>query len=964
MDKLIKYSIKHPISTIMYFIIITIISIVSIITIPMDFLPNIKEHDLLVSIIYPGMSAEQIKEVVTIQSENAFSSLKGIKEISSVSRDNCAFIKIKLHDNININTALIDSRQIIDQLEQTLPEDCLKPEVDILNSDKNSIIKVSLTSKEKNIPTLRELAENALKHNLQTIQGIGKIKVFGGCVEQIEVLYDIQKAQSLNLSPEIISESIINTNFEYPAGSIKDNNNEYTLKTSSIFKRIDDINNVLIPLEKTSVPLSEIATIKTTTSDKTSLAYENTNECILIDIHKKNNANPLLTASKIKSAIKNFQNEYPTINFKIINDSSIEIKKSIFSILISALISSLITYFVIYYFFRKKTISILLSIPIPLCIIFSILCLRIFGRSLNLFSLSGISIAIGMIVDPSIVIIENIILNNTKKNSDELIYNSIQQVKSSTINSSLTTIIVFTPFFFFSGNFGELFSDLSISVISSIIFSALISLTLLPSCYKIFLSKYKIQNINLNLVEHSTSIYKNSLTKILDKKNKFFLLISLISISLLFVPFSLLIKKEFSPITKSKNITFTLDFPANYSITKIEDEIKKILNSFTNNFPKCDINTTSGIEVNDYDKLADVFFNQNSVTFNIKLDSYKSKNAVTNFFKNKTFPIHEINSQDLITKALDINSIYIFSSQNKNDLKEFSKKYPDAIPALNVKEHIFTPNDQTLNYFNITKAEISNYLYYSLEGIQSGYFSKANKQIPIYVKPSSKISDLNQVHYFSNQKNIKLTSLGKITITENDKILYRYDRKDSKIILSPPKEQQNIISTSNQKLKEIIYSSILILLFVIILLYCLLGAQLESFKIPIILFLSIIPGFTGAMFALLITGNSLNINSLLSLIVLSGIAINNSIILLEALSEKNNLTKQQAITLLSKKVRPILITTITTILALLPFILIKDISPSQCSMSIALCGGLLFSVISSLVYIPFFIFKEQKWTKI
>ncbi|MCQ2600817.1 MAG: efflux RND transporter permease subunit [Treponema sp.] len=959
MNKIISYSIKHPVSIFMYFILLTILGIICLTTISMDFLPRIKEHTLLVSTVYPGMSAEQMREIITIPVETSFSSLRGLKTISSVTRDNCCFVKIELHNNVNINNALIDSRQIIDQLENQLPQDCIKPEVDIYNSDKNLILKLAITSNNKTIPEIRKLAETELKHSLQVANGIGHISIIGGYEDQIQITYDPFKLHSLNLTPDYISTAIINTNYEFPAGLIKDVNNEYILKTSALFKNIEDINNVKLLVSDSILNLEELAKPVFFHSNMNTFCFINSKECISLSIKKKNNANPIKTINDIKKILAVFSSNHDDIDISIIQDTSIEIRHSIFSVLFSALLSTIITFLVIYYFFRNKIISVILSLPIPLCILFTFICLKSLNHSINLFSLSGISISIGMLVDASIVVLENIISNQSNISNDSKIYNAVIQVKSSTINSVLTTIIVFTPFFFIPGNFGELFSDLSISVITSIFLSGIISLTLVPACYKQFIYSNQNYNSNIFIISKLENRYRIILNHLLDT-NKCKIYLALFIISFLCIPLAIFTKKEFSPKITSLIHYFTIELPPNQTMTKSQKQVKEIILNFTEKFPDCTIYTVAGLEPSDFENLADVKSNPYNVTFTIILPQKDRLKNIINFFNDQNFIYQHTEAKDFMAKSLDLSSSHIYSCNTLDEIYAFSKITPDAIPNFKMKEYTFIPDQIKLEHYKIPSSYISNYAYNYLEGIECGTLKKENKDIPIILKPESKFNSYNSIFIPINNQTIPLSTLGKFQTSEKDKIYFRYNRKDSKII-NNPSQTQNLISPSKEKIYELLTSSILLIIFILILLYCLLGAQLESFTTPLILLVSILPGFTGSLLSLIATRNSLNLNSLLSLIVLSGISINNSIILLESVSLYKKISKLKFVKILSSRLKPILITTITSILSLLPFMFIKTRNNSQSSMAIALCGGLLSSVISSLLFIP--ILLKKKVTK-
>lgn len=369
MNRLINFSIKHPVSIIMYTLLITMAGLLSLISIPLDYLPKLKDHTLLVSVFYNGLSAEQIKTTITIPVENALSSLQGLKNMSSTIRDNCSFTMLELHNDININTALIDSLQILEQLDSSLPEDCLKPEVDIYEQEKNSLLKISIVPNNATLETVYQIAKNEIKHTLQTIPGIGSIQINGGRDQEIHILYDPMQLASKNILPQSIAESIIKTNYEYPAGTISDEENEYLVKTSGTFKSTTDINNSSINLNGTVYKIEDLGNVTSSNSELTDFAFINNHECIQLCINKKSNANPIEVSDNIKKQIETFKENYPDMTFYISEDSSENIKTSIYSVLFSALLSSIITFIIIFIYFRKIKISLLLSLPIPLCIL-------------------------------------------------------------------------------------------------------------------------------------------------------------------------------------------------------------------------------------------------------------------------------------------------------------------------------------------------------------------------------------------------------------------------------------------------------------------------------------------------------------------------------------------------------------------------------------------------------------------
>lgn len=962
MNKIIEYSLKRPLTIIMLSILVCISGIISIFTIPMDFLPQISDRHILVSTSYQGIPAAQMKELVTIPIEDAFSSLKGIKNISSTTRDGMSFIKIELHYKTNINSALIESQQLIDKLSNILPNDCDKPEVEIFTTDKNKILTLALIPNTSDLIFTKDFASKEFKHILQTINGVGKIQIRGGEEEEITITFDPNLLNKLNLSLIDISDILKSTNYEYPLGTIKDKENEYILKSSNLFKNYNDIMNTFIPSKNYPIALKDIGTISSSKKNKTNFAFCNSKECVLIDIYKKSKSNPIQTTKSIIKKIKETEENYPSIKFKVIQDFSNEIKISILNVFISAIFGSLITFFVIYIFFKNIKLSLIISFPIPLCILFSIIILNLFSKTINLFSLSGITIAIGMTVDSSIIILETIISNsNGKILTDKNMYQSIIKSKKSIFSSSITTIIVFIPFFLLPGIFGELFTDLSISIISSIIFSYILSITFIPVLIKLFIKSQIHFNENkfilVTKTKYKTFLSKN-ITKISILKNLtiLFLLASFLSLSI--------IKKEMIPENKTNNFKVTVSFFNNNSIEAIQNKTYELIKKIETASPSTTIITIGGIDTTDKISLSNFLINQKDVTFHFFYKTPKDKNTIIKIIQSINLEYKIIPSQDLISSFLDLTNNYILLKPTNKEQNNFSFEKTPGKPNNFSQETIFIPDIKKCNFYKIPKYYISIFLYQLYEGIEAGFFFSNKKQIPITLNYNNNF-DLSNTFIHHEDKNIPLNILGHFSNQTTQKIFYRYNKNDAKEIEKNlfSKKNELIISLKEQQLKELKNNTFIILSVVILLLYCTLGAQFESFLLPLIFIFSLIPAFSGALFFLLLFNQSININSILSFVILFGIGVNNSIILFESIQNKKY-SVQTYINNFTEQLSPILITTITSCTALLPFTIDPFGINSQTSMSIALCAGLITSMISNQIIIPIlFNHSFKKWRK-
>lgn len=937
MNKLINFSIKHPLSIISYSLIFLLTGIISTFTIPIDFLPVLSQRTILVSTQYPSLPAKEISELITIPVEDAFSSLNGIKNISSTSRDNISLVKIQLHYGININRALIESNQIIDDLIQQLPEGTEKPKAEILNQENNKLLSLYITPEEDQITSASFIVNNEILHSLDTINGIGRIQITGTRNEQILIKLDIPLMNNYNISTDDVYNSLVESNYEYPAGTIQDNENEYSLKTNGSFNSITDVRECYI-YNSDNIPykLKQFASVEYQEEEPSSITLLNNRPCIKLDIYSRPEVNPIKTSNKVKNKINEYKENFINYDFIILNDRSIEIKKSIILILISSIISIIITFTTIYYFYRNCRIACILSVPIPASILFSITILKLTGRSLNLISLSGISISIGMVVDAAIVICDNLIQKtNTSLKVPNLIQLSIIEVRKSTVNSALTTILVFIPFFLIPGIFGELFSDFSIGVISSIFCSVLISFTLIPSLLKLnesYLSSHKTQ-----LLHKAKRLYSKYLSSRLN--NHYFSIILIITSILISLSIFLCLNKEFSPSSKNSKIIIQFDFPSNKNITYMTETTQTIIKELLKKYDDITITSDIGIDKNNFHLLIDPETSDHSTTLEIYTNSSSYADKIISYIKEVMPDVRQKNIPDYISQALNNrNMTILFFEQNKDEIFNL---FPNAIPNEKVTILNFNYDINKCSIYHLNPSQVVTSLYRQLNGFHCGVMTTTGISIPIIAKSkASPDIDSKNISILLKEHPVPLSAIGTFTIESKEKTIFRYDRKNAKIIYQTFNDKKyNSLNPEKESFSELLSVSISLFILVFLILYLALGAQFESYMTPLILLSSIIPGISGSFFLLFCTHSSLNVDTLLSLIIVSGISINNSIILIES---KNYISK----------ISSILITTVTSLLALIPFMFFAKTNPAQAQISFTLTGGIVFSFFSSLLTIP------------
>ncbi len=937
----------------MYFTLAFVLGFVSIFFINTSLLPQTKERWIIVSADYKGVKAKEIRKLIAMPLEESLSSLKDLKNCESICRDGFCLVKIELKWNSDANRALLETNSLIDSAMESLPEDCSRPFVKI-HKDNSGKIKLFIIPKGDDILSASDFAQNELKNKLLSVEECAELDFYGLQKKMIKIVVDYKKSAFYNLSLEDIARDMNNSNFDYPAGSIQDGDKEMIFKSEGAYKNRSDILNTFIKTTNEKLRLKDIAKIHDSIQKESSFCFYNGKPCIEATLLCKKNKNPLKFSCKIKRIVKNLNLKKTKPQIIISQDSSDEIKKVLLNLFASSAAGILISFALILFFFRSGKIACLIACSIPFCVLFSFLVLTLLGRSANIISLTGITICLGMVLDNSIVAIESVLENNNKeKNFSENLKASIENIFLSNKASTITTIIAFVPIFFIGGIIGELFIDLGISVFAGMLFSLIYSFTFLPASCVLFLEEEikKTKKITFKNLE-------NKYYSIIKKTNKKKFLCPAISAFSLVLCFFILIpiKKELQPKEKENNFLVQVSFEPGSGFDFLKNQGKEISKKLLKIKSIKNISCKGGIEKNDFETLSNPANCEENITFCIESDKIKKTFAeCQKIFNAMNLKYLLEEKSDLICERLSIKNHSLIAKDNPDDLLTTAKFYfgTDFAPNYFKNEKKFVANKHYMRKNKLSPLELSKALKYSFDGCETLPFYEAGDEIKMQVQYKdeefSSENKLALLKIFGQDSQIGIEALGHWENSFEESLFYRHNGKDAKIISekkankASQKERDCIVFLRKDNTADFLKNAFCLTAISFILLYCILGAQTESFLKPLIYFVALPPAILGAIIFLTIFRSSLNINSAIALAALLGMSVNNSILLHEGGV---------------KKFSSALITTITSLAALIPFAFDPfNINP-QSSLSLAICGGLLFSSAASFILIPNI--KERK----
>ncbi|HAK47301.1 MAG TPA: hypothetical protein DCO79_15455, partial [Spirochaeta sp.] len=498
--KIINLLLKRPVGVIMLWAGIILGGIWAGLTMEADFLPAFSVPKLTVIAPWQGVPASQIRELVTIPLEDSLSSLGGLKEINSISRDGIAVIELEFPWGTDRTEAGIRTREVIDLAWQRLPSDASKPQVLAADPGDVPIITLAVYPKNGDLMIARRLAARELRARLQRIEGVGSVQVSGGLVEEVLIRADFEAAAGIGYTLPVIAQALEASNIDSPSGTITEGRTEYIVKTRARAQNITELGDIYLPQlsedqGSSNVRLSDIADISIEARDPVSFYYSASGqndslEGVRIVIRRRDGFSPTKMAANILEEMPEIKRSFgESLSIEIVQDRSQALNKAMRNLVVSLLSGAFFAFIIILVFMKRLSRALILLVSLPASLLSAVLLLFLFGRSLNLMSLGGLALGVGMVVDNSIVITERLSRRVNARDSLQQrqinISETVVSLVPSLAGSTLTTVIVFLPLIFISGLPGALFGGLGLSVIFALGSSLAAALSLIPVLYMV-----------------------------------------------------------------------------------------------------------------------------------------------------------------------------------------------------------------------------------------------------------------------------------------------------------------------------------------------------------------------------------------------------------------------------------------------------------------------------------------------
>lgn len=1070
--KITQITTKRPVTTFMFFLAIVLLGFVSLKELSVDLLPDISYPRLSVVTEYAGVAPEEIETFVTQRLEAAVSRIPGLRRVESISKEGRSYMTLEFAWGTDMDFAMLHTREKLD--EAVIPEQAEEPTIIPLDPQSKPIM-VLAVSGDISLLELKEFSEELIKPRLEQIEGIGSAEIAGGVEREIQVEVKPELLSLYGLTIAEISQRISDFNQNLLGGSIRKGRFKYSLRVVGEFEVLDEIGEISLKTtqDRGIIRLKDVAQIQDSIKERQGITRLNQKESIGILVRKESGANTVKVTKDARMVLEEIKKEYAGIDLFIVSEQAKYIEEAISSVIRSIIFGGILAFFILFVFLQDLKTPIIIASVIPISIIATFNLLYFMDITLNIMSLGGLALGVGMLVDNSIVVSESIFRHKKLgANLLEAAYTGTKEVGMAVSASTLTTICVFLPVIYVHGVAGQLFKDQALTVTFALLSSLLVSLTLLPMLasrkfelkkkaeeqtgkegeiekpgkkskfryllypykglrwliYFLFKGIYFIFNFLSSfflqlflLVFHYMSLplrpvvsavfkgfnfvynkfasrYHTFLIWCLDNKGK--VLLASFAFLTLTLLFATQIPRELMPKPETASFELNLRTPVEYSLEQTAEVVSSIERWLARNKSVKDsfsqIGIVSGMEGLNPDvslNTAQIYVETQGVSqIDATIEGLRER---LNRFSDLNYSI--VKEQSTLAQLLAFSTAEIGLKIKGDDLiklKDLAEelveklKSIEGIADLNTNigegkpEFLIIIKKEALDKYDISPVTIGNFLVNAVRGKVSTQFREMEKRYDILVRMEEGTREnieslLNeQIRYRGSY--IPLRELVSYEMAKGPKEIRRENQqrevivtanlRGTKISQVVPKIQRKIdelslssgyrvvFSGEQEEMSKSFRSLIFAFCLAALLVYMIMAAQFESMIHPLLILFTLPMGLTGAVWALLLTGQTINVISVIGMVVLAGIVVNDAIVKVDYTNQlrRRGMNLREAIMEASRvRLRPILMTTVTTAFGLFPMSLgLGRGSELQQPLAISVVGGLILSTFLTLILIP------------
>ena len=999
------FCLKHKVTTIMAYVLIVVFGIMGFTSLPLALLPDIELPMAVVYTTYSNAGPQEVENMVTKTIESACASVSGMDEIQSLSSEGSSMVMVTFADGTDMDEAMVDLRDRIDRVKGFLPEDADAPMTMTIDVDAMPVVTVGL--KGADLAELQAIAEDDIQPALERIDGVASVDIAGGYENEIAIDTDADRLAGYGLSVSYIAQMLAAENIALPAGEVQSGDQSFSVRTDGEYGSVSDIANTLIPLPTGgTVRLSEVANVYVAPKEQTAIAKIGGEPCITISVNKQSDTNTLQVAERAKDALDEVTALQPTLDWSLLMDQSDMINMTVDSVIQNIVFGVLLAAIVLFVFLRDLGATAVISVSMPICIISVFLIMQVFDITMNMMSLGGIAMGVGMIVDNSIVVLENI-FHYRSDGCDRFVscVEGTKEVALSISASTLTTVAVFLPIGLSGGLSGMMFREFCITICSLLLASLLIALTLVPVLCYALLDRGGKHRMRMPDTGHDIADrplmrkYKELLAHFITHRKKAIIISGAMIVA--FLGSIAIAGVELMPQMDESMVAISVEMPVGSDLEDVSAMADRAVDIALEQVPEIEsiYYSTGGASMSTTSTA-----NSASITVNLvdKSDRDRSSQQVADDLRpymqdlaGAEISVEASGTMDMSSMTGDAISVtlrgddYEKLSQTAEQLAGQLAALPGAIEVSSsaseqVPEVEITLNRANASRFGLTAATIGQAVRGELSGQTATQLKVNGEEITVTVRgdsraetsidalksvmiptqtggsvPLSLVANVETVlapqsiNRLNQSRTVTITGGAADTVSTAEMsqavqgVLDTFELPDG-ITYETGGEMEEMINTFTQ----LAYALVVALGLV----YFVLASQFESFVMPVII-MTILPiGLLGSLFTLPLTGNKISMVAFIGVIMLAGTVVNSSIVLIDYMNIRRKRGEDKDTAILNacpRRVRPVLMTTLTTVLGLLPMVFSNGEGAEMMRpMAIVMITGMVVSTIVTLLFTP------------
>ncbi len=1000
---LTKLAIKRPVSMVIGICALVVFGVMSIFSFPLELTPEMEMPMLISAIVYPGANPDDVEKLVTKEVEEAVNTLNGVKTVMSTSSENSSLVILQYEYGTNMDQAYSDLKEKLDSYANIFPEDILTPIIMELDMNAQDAMTLSISGGEGQ--NLLQLVEDEIVPELEKISTVATVDVAGGQEEYISIELMEDRMQQYGLDMSTIANCISTANFTIPSGTANLGNSSLSISAGIEYETAEHLKQIPIPLGGgNQIHLSDVANVKTSSKDAESISRYSGKESVSLGIQKRQSASAVDMANDVKKELENLQKTYPDLHMVVVEDDSNMIMSSISSVAFTLILGVVISMAILFLFFGDIKASLIVGSSMPVSLLMTFLCMNFMGFSLNLITMSSLVIGIGMMVDNSIVVLENCFQHRSRyrRSFKDAAIVGAKTVTSSIAASTITSCVVFLPLALTAGMSGQMFKPLGFTIVFSLVASLISAVMLVPLTFAFYKPKEKTNTPVTRVLHKIEQVYGNLLGKILNKRKSMVAIAFLLLVgALAIVPF---LNIELVPQMDEGTVSISIDTKPGLNLDGVDQVLRKTEQVVADD-PDVEnylltVGTSGGTSMSSMQGGGSTA----TLTAYLKKDRSRETEQVIADWENKT---RDFTDCDISMESS--NSMGSMSAGGANEISvNLQSTNLDTLKAADqqVQEWLRTQSGILKIHSSIgeggpiakvvidpvkaagagfTPIQVASTLNSTLSGIEATTLTQNGQEYSVMVEyPKGRyesVSDLNTLTLQSPMGTaVPLTDLAEIQFQASPQSISRRNgqynlevsavtgeglsgqlQKDLDHYMKTTYAFPQGVSLANSAMDDMIMEEFTslgtALIVAVLLVFMVMAMQFESARHSLMVMVCIPFSLIGSFGLMWLMNCSLSMTSVLGFLLLVGTVVNNGILYVDTTNQyKKTMPVRDALILTGKtRLRPILMTTMTTVLSMIPTALaIGDGSEMMQGLAIVVIGGLAASTVLTLLLLPTF----------